>query len=107
MTKFPTLEAMIAEVEHAELMFDMKTSKTYDDKVVAAAAAAYNQVLEKAAHAIVKDLGETDAKKFLEEWKPKYAVDTWFGPGPGDFIRHVLKSGSIHHGLLPDQTALR
>lgn len=106
MKEFPTLGEMTAQIEHAEMIFDLKTSKTYDEKIIAAAAADYNRVLEKAAHAIVKDLGEANASTYLEAWKPKTAVDTWFGPAPGDFIRHVLKNGTIQRDLLPDQTTI-
>jgi len=103
MTNFPSLDNLIGEVEHAEAIFDLKTAKTYDDKVVAAAAADFNRVLEKAANAIVKDIGDAHAETYLDAWRPKYPVDTWFGPHPVKFLRHVLATGSIHYDLLPDQ----
>jgi len=98
---------MNTEIEESEAMFTMKTARTYDHTKIVPAVAAFNRVLERAARAIIADLGETpDALKYLEEWKPATPTDTWFGPHPGKFIQHLLQTGQLHRGPLPDQSAL-
>lgn len=104
---FPRLRALTSTIDEAEARYSMKTSKTYDHAKIAAAAADFNAVLEQAARAIAEDLGnDATARAYLEEWRPTSSTDTWFGPDPGKFLRHVLETGKVHRGLLPDQSAI-
>lgn len=109
MTNFPTLQAMFAEIESAGSIFEAKASQTYNDEKIAAAVIPFNAVLERAAAAILKDMGDPpDADTYIKEWKPRGRMDTWFGPEPVDFLRHLLAEGKLHRrGALPDESALR
>ena len=54
---------LLPEIEEAEMRFTRKTSKTYDDAVIAAATAEYNAVLERSARAMLEDLGHPDPRR--------------------------------------------
>ncbi len=90
---------MLGEIEQAEAIYELKTARIYDEKVIAAATGEFNGVLKKAADAIVQDLNDGNADKFLDEWRPRSPTDTWFGPQPGRFIHHLLSSGSVYFGF--------
>ncbi|MCB2107479.1 MAG: hypothetical protein KDE14_07250 [Rhodobacteraceae bacterium] len=105
---FPSLVALLTQIEEAEEMFQIKTANTYDEAKIAAAAKTFNAILEKAAQALVVDMGDTpEARKYFDDWKPRTATDTWFGPQPGKFVRHAIETGKVHRGFLPDQSAVR
>lgn len=83
MKEYPALEMMVSELDSADTLFQIKTAKTYDEIVIAKAAEVYNVVLERAAQAIVQELQDGAlAKKYFDLWRPKSAVDTWFGQEP-------------------------
>jgi hypothetical protein len=107
MTDFPKLQAMLPEIEAAEALFDMRTSRTYDEAKIATATAALNQVLARAAAAMVEDLGkESMAASHQDEWRPKRPGDTWFGLEPVKFLRRVVRDGLVARPGLPDETGL-
>jgi hypothetical protein len=109
MTNFPSLQKLIPEIDHAESIFELKTADTYDEEKIFAALIPFNAVLEQAAAAMLSDLGNPeDASQFMAEWKPRTRLDTWFGPDPANFLRHVMSEGKIHRrGAMPDESALR
>ena len=108
MIDFPSLQELFPEIERAEFTLEMKTANTYDEVKILAAVIVFNAVLKRAASAILKDLGDPPDAKLLEEWKPLTRMDTWFGPEPANFLRHVLTEGKIHRrGAMPDESALR
>ena len=107
MTAFKALGQMLPEIEEAEMRFTRKTSKTYDDAVIAAATAEYNAVLERSARAMLEDLGHPDDEDMLmANWKPTPLCDTWFSTEPADFLRHAVQTGLFHRAALPDSSMM-
>ncbi len=65
--------------------------------------------LRTEAAAVLSDLGDPSVvPHFMDDWRPRARLDTWFGPDPPHFLRHVLAEGKIHRrGVMPDEIALR
>ncbi len=107
MPDLKSLGKMLSAIEDAELRFTRKTAHTFDDATIAAATKEYNVVLERAAHAILEDLGHPDDEELLMlKWRPTPLCDTWFGPEPANFLRHAVQTGMIQRDEYPDSSAL-
>jgi hypothetical protein len=107
MTDFPNLELIITAVESAQIAFNIRTNGVVDDAKTVAETAKFNQTLVQALSAIKADLNNAALiGPYLEEWRPKTEIDTWFGPDPATYLRHVLQNRSLHRMGLPDVAEL-
>src|SRR4051812_37229741 len=94
-------------VEDAQLAYDIRTNGVIDDAKMAAETAKFNQTLVRAVSAIEADINNAALLgPYLEEWRPKTETDTWFGPDPATYLRHVLQNRSLHRMGLPDVATL-
>jgi hypothetical protein len=105
MAEFKALSGLLQELEEAELRYERKTER-FDDAAIAAATAEFNVFLERAAKAVLADLGNpADGEDLLAAWRPAAPGDTWFGAEPGRFLRHILETGIVRRGSPGDAFA--